>query len=189
MTFQAYLDTIKARTGLTTADFKARALEKGLLEPGVKTGQVVAWLKEDFGLGQGHAMAIVSTLGKVPGHGLSSNEKVDAQFTGAKSHWRETFDGILERAREFGVVTVAPTNTYLSLLKGAKKFAIVQVTGGRLDVGVKLPRDVAATAGDSARLEPSGNWNSMVTHRVRVTDPGEVDGQLLGWLRLAYVGA
>ncbi len=62
MSFQAYLDNIKAKTGKTPEDFKALAGQKGLLREGVKTGQIVAWLKEDFGLGRGHAMAIVLTL-------------------------------------------------------------------------------------------------------------------------------
>lgn len=62
MSFQAYIDNIKAKTGKTPEDFKALAEKKGLLREGVKTGQIVAWLKEDFGLGRGHAMAIVLTF-------------------------------------------------------------------------------------------------------------------------------
>ena len=44
------------------ADFKKIADEKGLLKPGVKAGEIVAWLKKDFGLGHGHAMAIYATF-------------------------------------------------------------------------------------------------------------------------------
>jgi hypothetical protein len=33
-----------------------------MLKPGVKAGAVVAWLRADFGLGHGHAMAIVALL-------------------------------------------------------------------------------------------------------------------------------
>ncbi|HEX8860273.1 MAG TPA: DUF4287 domain-containing protein [Actinomycetes bacterium] len=62
MSFQAYLDNIQAKTGKTPADFKAIAAEKQLLRPDVKAGQIVAWLKDDFGLGHGHAMAIYATL-------------------------------------------------------------------------------------------------------------------------------
>jgi hypothetical protein len=67
MTFQAYLDNIEAKTGKTAADFKRLAAQKGFLSNGklradIKVGVVVAWLKEDFGLGQGHAMAIVAVL-------------------------------------------------------------------------------------------------------------------------------
>ncbi|HNP21919.1 MAG TPA: DUF4287 domain-containing protein [Panacibacter sp.] len=63
MSFQAYLDNIQQKTGKTAEDFTKLAeqkgfLKKGTLVPGVKAGQIVAWLKEDFGLGHGHAMAI-----------------------------------------------------------------------------------------------------------------------------------
>jgi Domain of unknown function (DUF4287) len=62
MSFQAYIDNIKAKTGKTPEDFKILAETKGLLKPGVKAGEIVAWLKEDFGLGRGHAMAIYATF-------------------------------------------------------------------------------------------------------------------------------
>lgn len=63
MSFQAYLDNIQAKTGHTAEDFKALAEKKGLLEngelkTGVKAGDIVAWLKEEYDLGHGHAMAI-----------------------------------------------------------------------------------------------------------------------------------
>lgn len=67
MSFQAYLDNIQARTGKGPADFRKLAAEKGYTEngrlrPDVKAGQVVAWLKADFALGHGHAMAIFALL-------------------------------------------------------------------------------------------------------------------------------
>ena len=62
MTFQAYIDNIKAKTGKTPKEFKKIAEQKGLLEPGVKASEIVAWLKKDFGLGHGHAMAIYATF-------------------------------------------------------------------------------------------------------------------------------
>ena len=67
MTFKAYLDNIEAKTGMSPADFKKLARGKGYLSKeglraGVKVGEVVAWLKQDFQLGHGHAMAIVALL-------------------------------------------------------------------------------------------------------------------------------
>ena len=58
MSFQAYIDNIKTKTGKSPDDFKKLAKKKGLLKPGTKAGQIVSWLKEDFDLGHGHAMAI-----------------------------------------------------------------------------------------------------------------------------------
>nr|WP_294858432.1 DUF4287 domain-containing protein [uncultured Fluviicola sp.] len=63
MSFQAYLDNIKAKTGKLPEEFQKLAQEKGFIKDGellaeVKAGQIVAWLKEEFDLGHGHAMAI-----------------------------------------------------------------------------------------------------------------------------------
>jgi len=63
MSFQAYLDNIKTKTGKGPDDFRKIAEQKGFLQnselkPSVKAGDIVQWLKDDFQLGHGHAMAI-----------------------------------------------------------------------------------------------------------------------------------
>jgi len=58
MTFKAYLDNIETRTGMKPDDFHAAAKKMGLVGAGIKATQLVAWLKADYGLGHGHAMAI-----------------------------------------------------------------------------------------------------------------------------------
>jgi len=65
MSFQAYLDNIKAKTGKKPEEFvklaeKKKFIQKGVLDPKVKAGEIVQWLKDDFDLGHGHAMAIVA---------------------------------------------------------------------------------------------------------------------------------
>jgi hypothetical protein len=67
MTFQAYIDNIQAKTGKSADDFKKLAAAKGFTESGtlrkgIKAGEIVQWLKDDFELGNGHAMAIVALL-------------------------------------------------------------------------------------------------------------------------------
>jgi len=67
MSFQAYLTNIEAKTGKSPAQLRALAADKGFtaggtLAPGVKAGAIVDWLKQDFELGHGHAMAIVALL-------------------------------------------------------------------------------------------------------------------------------
>ena len=62
MSFQAYLDNIEAATGKTPAEFVAIAREKGFDAPGTKAGVIVDWLKDDYGLGRGHAMALVHVI-------------------------------------------------------------------------------------------------------------------------------
>lgn len=71
MSFQAYINNIKTKTGKTPDDFKKLAEEKGFLEngqikPTVKATEITNWLKEEFELGHGHAMAVYATFkGKV----------------------------------------------------------------------------------------------------------------------------
>ena len=65
MSFQAYLDNIQTKTGKDAEAFTALAAEKGFvadggLAPGIKAGQIIDWLKTDFDLGHGHAMALVA---------------------------------------------------------------------------------------------------------------------------------
>jgi len=58
MSFQAYLDNIKAKTGKTPEEFKKQLEKEKLLNPSMKASELVRWLKDEFDLGHGHSMAI-----------------------------------------------------------------------------------------------------------------------------------
>jgi len=62
MSFQAYIDNIEAKTGKSGDDFIMLAKQKGYFNKQTKAGEIVAWLKKDYELGHGHAMAIVKLL-------------------------------------------------------------------------------------------------------------------------------
>ncbi len=77
MSFQAYLDNIEDKTGKTPNDFIALAKGKGFNES-TKAGEIVTWLKADFELGHGHAMALVHVIK----HGASIDSKhIDSSGT------------------------------------------------------------------------------------------------------------
>ncbi len=177
--FASYLENIKVKTGKTPDDFRVLAAKKGL----EKTGEIVAWLKTDFELGHGHANAIAHLLTRV---GASPEDKVAAHFLGSKSAWRKAYDALETKLRKFGSdVEIAPNRTYINLCRGTKKFGIVQISSAdRIDIGIKL-KGVAATE----RLELSGSWNAMVTHRVRIADAKEINAEVLEWLKQAYEAA
>ena len=179
MSFQAYLDNIKAKTGKTADDFKAMAAEKGL----TKTAEIMAWLKSDFGLGHGHAMAIVHLLVHQEHREASPDDKADKLFSGNKEKWCKSYDELIEKVTAFGAdVTTSAGQTYINLLRGGKKFAIIQPSSAeRLDIGIKLKE-----AESGGRFEAAGAWNAMVTHRVRITQPEQIDGQVIDWLKQAY---
>jgi predicted transport protein len=181
MSFQAYLDNIKAKTGKGPDDFRKLAAKKNLLGPDVKAGEVVAWLKKDFDLGHGHAMAIYATLKGVDKK-QPTTKGVDKYFSGNRLEARPLFDKLMKTVAAFGEdITVAPGTSYISILRDKKKIAIVQVTAKRMDVGIKLKGAPATT-----RFALAGTWNSMVTHRVQLTKAQEIDSELLAWLQSAY---
>jgi hypothetical protein len=182
MTFQAYLDTIKAKTGLGPEEFVELARAKGFLVDGQKAALVQLWLKEEFGLGPGHSMALVSVFRDEVAPRDSNEARIEKQFAGAKSVWQLAYDELMATVMKFGTdVSVQPTDTYIGIVRGGKKFAIVATTATRMDVGLKLKGTEP-----TERLTDAGSWNSMVTHRVQLFDGAEIDTELVEWLREAY---
>ena len=187
MSFQAYLDNIRARTGKGPDEFRALAEGRGLLAPDVQAGAVAAWLKDDFGLGRGHAMAIYESWRRgADGRRAPAEERLGKLFSGGRAAWREMFEDLLAQARAFGggEVAASAADKYVSLNRDGKKFAILQPGAAFLDLGFKVPG-----AEPTARVSLAGGWNPMVTHRVRVTGAAEIDAEVLGWLRRAYEAA
>ncbi|WP_413336640.1 DUF4287 domain-containing protein [Brevibacterium sp. GP-SGM9] len=75
MSFQAYLDSIEDKTGLTPREFIDIAKDRGYNDDSVKAGVILDWLKADYGLGRGHGMALVHVIKKGP--------QIDAKHVGA----------------------------------------------------------------------------------------------------------
>ncbi|AXJ09513.1 DUF4287 domain-containing protein [Arthrobacter sp. PM3] len=84
MSFQAYLDTIEDKTGLTPRQLLEIARDKGFAEPSVKAGTILEWLKEDYGLGRGHGMALV--------HVIKNGPQIDAKHVGSDGVHRDESD-------------------------------------------------------------------------------------------------
>jgi hypothetical protein len=84
MSFQAYLDAVETKTGLTPRQLLEIAQSKGFDQPGVKAGTILEWLKEDYGLGRGHGMALVHVITKGP--------RIDARHVGTTGTHRDESD-------------------------------------------------------------------------------------------------
>ncbi|PYG02276.1 protein of unknown function [Georgenia satyanarayanai] len=63
MSFQAYLDAVETNTGLTPRQLLQQANERGF-GAGTKATPIVEWLRDEYGLGRGHAMAMVQVITK-----------------------------------------------------------------------------------------------------------------------------
>lgn len=84
MSFQAYLDKIEEKTGLTPRELVERARERGFDAPETKSGAIVDWLKEDYDLGRGHAMALV--------HVIKNGPKISTKHVGTTGVHRDASD-------------------------------------------------------------------------------------------------
>lgn len=148
-----------------------------------KHGEIVKLLKEDHGLGHGYANLVAhKTLQSDGGSTESADDLIEAQYAGAKAGLRPIYNALLAAVKKFGSdVEIAPKKTYVSLRR-SKQFGLIQPsTKDRVDVGINL-KGVKPTG----RLEASGSFNAMVSHRVRVSEKAEVNSELIGWLREAY---
>lgn len=65
MSYQSYLDNIEKQTGKTPQEIIDLAKENGFTSE-TKSGEVVAWLKSDLGIGHGHAAAMAGVIKNGP---------------------------------------------------------------------------------------------------------------------------
>jgi hypothetical protein len=147
-------------------------------------GEIVKRLKDQHGMSHGYANLVAAHVlrddSSATGHDL-----VATQYAGAKAGLRPLYDKLATAVARFGDdVELSPKKTYVSLRRN-KQFGLIQPsTADRLDVGLNL-KGVTA----KGRLEASGSFNAMVSHRVRVTAAKEIDAELIGWLKAAYDAA
>lgn len=150
-----------------------------------KHGAIVKHLKSEHGVTHGYANLIAHKALEAGSEPPAEDDLVQTQYGGAKADLRPIYDALLQAIQAFGDdVEVAPKKAYVSLRRN-KQFALIQPsTKTRVDVGINC-KDKPATK----RLEASGSFNQMVSHRVRLTSVEDVDKQLIAWLRAAYESA
>lgn len=143
-----------------------------------KHSEALNFLKKEHGVTHGFANTIVSLYRD---RGASPEDLVSAQYKGREA-LMPIYEKLLNVVRGFGGdVQVVPKKTTVSLVR-KKQFALIKpATKTRIDLGLKLRE-----RSPEGRLEDSGPFGTMCTHRVRLTDISEVDTELCNWLKLAY---
>jgi hypothetical protein len=146
-----------------------------------RLGEIVAHLKDE-GLTYGYASLVAHSFLKTDAKSRSeTTDLVAEQYSGERASLKPIYDAIVKAAEKRGDVEIAPKKTYVSLRR-SKQFAIIQPsTKTRVDLGLNIKG--IAPAG---RLEASGNFNAMVTHRVRLGGPADVDKDVKRWLKAAF---
>jgi hypothetical protein len=181
----AQIRNIEARYGKPLQEWFGLIAASGL----TRHAEVVAMLKADYGMAHGAAHR-VSLLSRQPAATeaapASPGALADALYTGKKAALRPLHDQLMAMISTLGLdVGQAPKKGYISLRRPRKQFAMIQPSAaGRIDLGLILPGTPSG-----GRLEPSGSFNALFTHRVRVTTAGDLDDELAGWLTAAYTAA
>ena len=151
----------------------------------VKHKALVDHLKAAEGLTHGYANSVaLRTFGTDAGS-IGDDALMEQMFAGPKAGLKPIHDRLVAIAEGLGGdVELAPKKGYVSVRR-SKQFAILQPsTKDRFDLGLNLKG-----VEPSGRLEPSGSFNAMVSHRVRLASVDEVDGAVEAWLREAYARA
>lgn len=175
---QTMLANVPAKTGKTLAQWH-KLLGGAKLE---KHGEMMKLLKGGHGVSHGFANLIVMTFRDAIAGGSDEADLVAAQYAGAKAPLREIYSALIDCISGFGKdVEIAPKKSYVSLRRN-KQFALIQPsTRTRVDVGINLPGNAAGK-----RLEASGSFNAMVSHRVRLESTKDINAELKRWLKSAY---
>ncbi len=178
---QTMIDNLPEKTGKSLPEW-FKVLAATSLE---KHGQMVKYLKSEFGVTHGFANTIVLLYRQKLAGGPQEGEDLIAKQYEKKPELKTLYDKLIKAVRQFGDdVELAPKKAYVSLRR-SKQFAIIQPsTKTRIDLGLNL-KDVRA----SGPLIEGDKWSGMCSHRIELSSADDMTREVLDWLREAYAQA
>jgi hypothetical protein len=182
---ETQLTNIQARTGKSLEQLYAVIRKSGQTKHGV----IRDMLKKDLGLGHGDANTLTIEYFRANeknasgGSDPSVDDLVAGYYSGPKAALRPIHDRVMAAINKLGPFEIAPKKTYLSLRR-KRQFAMVgPATNSRVEVGLNAKGLRGASR--LVVLPPGG----MCQYKVNLTDPSEVDPELMAWVREAYDAA
>ena len=172
---------LEKNTGKSFDAWMATARKKNF----AKHGEIVAWLKSEHDLGHGFANMIALRSRESAESPPGGDDLVGAQYAGPKAALKPIYDAVTAAVEKLGGdVEISPKKTCVSYRRN-KQFALIQAsTATRIDLGINFKNEPT-----TARLESSGSFNAMVSHRVRLSSAKDVDAEVKAWLKKAYEAA
>lgn len=147
-----------------------------------KHGEIMTFLKEAHGLTHGYANLIAhKSKGSDAGSAQNTDDLVVKQYIG-KEALKPIYDALMSQIKTFGGdIEVAPKNAYVSLRRSKQFAMLTPATKTRFEIGINLKGQPG-----EGRLEENKASNAMCSHKINVSTVGEVDAEVIGWLRKAY---
>jgi hypothetical protein len=174
---QTMIDNMPEKTGKSLEEWKTLLKSKSF----AKHSEAVKYLKEEHQVTHGFANTIV-VLSKDENE--APDDLVHNQYKG-KENLIPIYEGLLSVVKTFGDdVKIATKKASVSVIRKKQFTLISPATKTRIDLGLKL-KDKPVTE----RLENSGPFGTMCTHRVKISSPEEIDTELKEWLKEAYLQA
>ncbi len=171
---------LEEKTGKSIAEWIAIAKASGE----TKHMAIIKYLKTEHALTHGYANLIVHYAKQSHAGASEDDDLITSQYSGKES-LKPIFDQLMMEIKAFGDdLEIAPKKAYVSLRR-KKQFALIQPsTKTRVDLGIKL-QDVEP----KGTLESAGKWNTMVSHRVRLSSTDDIRPEVIDWLKMAYDAA
>lgn len=143
-----------------------------------KHSEGVQYLKSEYNVTHGFSNTIV-TLSKESNS--TSEDLVESQYKG-KEDLIPIYDELIKYLESLGSdITISPKKGSVSIIRKRQFILIKPATKTRVDLGFKL-KDKPITD----RLENSGPFGSMCTHRVKISEITDIDNELKSWITEAY---
>lgn len=171
---QTMIDNMPEKTGKSLEEWKKLLKTKNF----TKHGEAVKYLKTEHDVTHGFANTIV-TLSK--GDPASDEDLVATQYKG-KEILMPIYEALISYVQTLGDdVKITPKKGSVSVIRKWQFILIKPATKSRIDLGFKLKGEPTTD-----RLEDSGPFGTMCTHRVRLQEVSDVDDQLKSWIKEAY---
>jgi hypothetical protein len=186
---QKWVAELKERTGRSLEEWLALVKKEG---PATEADRR-DWLKKKHGLGTNSAWWIAErSAGKAgqedtpEGYLRAAEKYVEEMYAGGKAGLRPLYDALLELGLGIGPDAKAcPCKTIVPLYRNHVFAQIKPTTQTRIDLGIcllkfgkKVPKRLIDTGGEKK--------GDRITHRIESAAPGDVDGEVRRWLKVAY---
>lgn len=178
---QKMIDNLEAKTGKKISHWVEIVKKSGL----EKHGQKMKLLKEEHGFTHGYANMVVLMSKEDSAFNTENKDTlIEDQYKGKESLY-PIYEKLIKEVSKFGKdVEIAPKKAYVSLRR-KKQFALIKPsTKTRVDIGINLK-----SAEPDTFAQAAGSWNTMVSHRIKISDLKDINKEIIQWLKEAYKNA